>query len=177
MRGLITIYVSVILVFSPLFGQSKQDGRLIQQRKSEWSDYWNIRLIRGELFSHVALLGLKGDSLVISDMEISRTIYIGSIHRFNSITGKSDEKAGALIGFISGFLLGLKVVTDLNCGGKGTCNKDTEERAALWGLLFGGVFGWIGAAIGGRFKHDRVYDMSDWSIDEKKVLIQEILKK
>jgi len=176
MKELLSIYVSLFLVFSPLYGQTKQEEQLRQQRKSEWKENWNIRFMGGELFLNVALLGLKGDSLVISDTEITRTIYIGSIYRFISNTGKSGAKTGALIGFIPGFLLGLMVVTKLNCDDGQTCVDGTEQTATFGGLLVGGVFAWFGAAIGGRFKQDKIYNMSDWSIDEKKDQIRKIMK-
>jgi len=51
----------------------------------------------------------------------------------------------------------------------------------LTGGFFGGILGapfaLLGGTIGIFFKYVEEYDMSDWSIEEKKAKIQEIMEK
>ena len=108
--------------------------------------------------------------LLISDVGITRTIYIGSIYKIISITGNTKEKTGAQIGFSTGLLLGFYVVTNLS--------EDVSlVIPSILGLVVGGVFGAIGYAIGGSFEQDKIYDMSEWSIDSKRTQIRKIIER
>ena len=141
------------------------------QREFEKKPKWNINLREGDSYLNVALLGLKGDSLVISDVGITRTIYIGSIYTVISIAGNSKAKTGAKIGFSSGLLYGLQVVTNL------MSEAESIVIPSILGLVVGGVFGAIGYAIGGSFEQDKIYDMSGWSIDSKRTQIRKIIER
>jgi len=87
----------------------RQEEQLVIQQKYEEGSNWNIRLMEGDSYLNVALWGMKGDSLVIGDMETKRTIYIGSIDKISVTKVKSNAGKFAKIGFYTGAIVGFTV--------------------------------------------------------------------
>ena len=165
-KKLISIYVSLFLIFSHLSGQTKQESQIISQKEYEKKEKWNIQFTEGDSYLNVALWDYKEDSLAVTELEKTRTIDIGSIVR---ISATKEKYTGGKGGFIAGALIGVALVFLF----VSKCESSTgiEGNCVPIGFLSVG----IGALFQNDLKKREVYDMSGWSIEEKKAKIQEIM--
>lgn len=83
---------------------------------------------------------------------------------------KSHRGRGTIIGLSTGLILGGYAGAVFNEGSGATI------FIPIGGVLFGVILRGMGAGIGSLFKEDKVYAMSDWSIEEKKAKIQKLKK-
>ena len=182
MKELISIYVSLFLIFSPLFGQAMSQKEYAKKQK------WNVRLVGGDSYLNVVIWGfrgIEGDSLVVSDMGITKTTSLRSIEMISSTKVKSKAWKYAKIGIIIGIAIPLTAAVGvlINCDGFANCSDGGVSAAGplLWFALVAPPFGLIGAGvgagIGSAFKQERDYDMSDWTIEAKRAQIQKLMKK
>jgi len=178
MKKLISIYVSLFLVFSPAFAQSKFNVGT----PTEDDKVWTVTLSNGEILSNVQFRELRGDYLDIIEMGIPRTIYIGSITKISSSLTKVKSNAGkgAKIGLFIGAIIGVPISIAgftfwSEYGGKGN-----EIGFVIAGVAFAGILTGLGAAIGSTSRNvpkHNVYYISNSSIEEKRAQIQKIMKK
>ena len=172
MKELISIYVSLFLVFSPAFAQSKFSVGTPTEDVKEWT----LTMSNGTIHSNVQLRELRGDNLDVIEMGIPRTINIKSIDKISATKGKRKTGNGAKIGLLGGAMFG--AIAGRGGIGDSCYDSGCRNSSSLFGGLVVGVFGFIvGAVIGSFFKYVEEYDMSDWSIDEKRTLIQKMMKK
>lgn len=177
MKELISMYVSLFLVFSPAFAQSK----FSVGTPTEDIKVWTLTLSNGEILTDVQFRELRGDYLDIIEMGFPRTIYIESIDKIISNKKKSYAGKGASYGFNLGLLIGglsllaAAVIAALPTSGGSSAGPLVVVVASSL-ILVGGPTA-LGALIGSQIKYIEEYDMSDWSIEEKRTQIQKLMKK
>ena len=180
MKELISICVSLFLVYTPIFAQSKCSVSPPSENVKDWT----LILSNGAIRTYVQFRELRGDYLDISEIGIPGTIYIGSIDKISATKGERKTGMGAKIGFIIGALIPVTlagvIVFDCivdGCGGSDAFKIGIVITLASAAVLLGVIGKGIGAGIGSFFKYVEEYDMSGWSIEEKRVQIEEIMKK
>ena len=124
--------------------------------------------------------------MVVNDTENKKTIYIGSIANISAIKEKNKAGEWAKKGFnggaVAGGLLALLVLIDCNsskdynCGSESIGFLDYFKIVALSAIIVGLWFGSLYSVKGSFLKYVEEYDMSNWSIEEKRVQIQNLMK-
>ena len=186
MKKLISIYVSLFLVLSPLQAQSKgraklytKTGVIVEKIKgSEGKEpdqfgivSWYITTSNRDRLKVSEVQIINDDSLLIVSNGSKQYMSIGLIKEIiiKRSMNKKSVIYGAAIGIVVGFSLGAGV-SDV---------KDSDEVNDLFRFLFrvggtvaGAAVGLIMGAIQGK---DKIYDMTGWHIDKKRAKIHEIM--
>jgi len=171
--NLISIYVSLFLIFSPLHGQANDN--LKEDAFSDEKKKYKLKLISGTKFMFDHLEKQSKDFLLISSNEIEKNI---SIDLIEVITIKKESHAirnGALIGFVFGAVVGGLLAQVLDELGQGSDPEGSRDLGALIGGVGSAVVGTIIGRIVRGSKKEKIYDMTGWSVAQKKEKIQELI--
>jgi len=140
---------------------------------------WNLTLTNGETITGVTLQPLGTDSLVISNMQLTKLISVDSIFELRKVK-KSNLWKGAGIGFLAGAVVGalLGLMSYQNPDPKGALALFGPGESAFIGALFCAPIGFVtGAIIGNISGKDKIYNLSEMSHDQKLETIQMLLAK
>lgn len=143
-------------------------------------DYpWNITLASGDTISNISFQSLLGDSFLITSGAESRLISVTPIIEMTKLK-KSKFAEGIGIGLLAGGITGALI-------GLAAYEKPEKSSSEGWsinidfgpgfyaggGAIIGGVLGMvIGGTVGASASEDEVYDLSQYTYEQKVTLIK-----
>lgn len=163
MKKLISIYVSVFLIFSSLYGQTQNMPLRLEGK-------FVLRLRTGALIRATFLNEIKKDSLIFDYNGGMRSINLNSITEIKIIK-ENKIKTGLLIGGGVMALIPLALIIPFEFHGQ-------EGRKAVFAILAvisigsGMILGSVTGAILGM---DKVHNLSNLSLSDKISLIQGLI--
>ena len=166
MKNIVSIYVSIFLVFSTSFGQTQNILLRLEGK-------FYLALSSGEVVRTEKLIEIKGDSLIVETGGMEQTIAIMSISKL-TIEKKDKMLVGGILGSLVGFagvFAGYYIVLGSIGGSISTDGGEGIKIAGKYGLPGGFV---LGAAIGHIPGKDKIYDFSELNILEKKEKIESL---
>lgn len=141
---------------------------------------FNLTFSSGKNLENVAIKCMDGDSLEITHAGTVQWIKIDSLVTIKQIKDSNFWK-GAGYGFFSGAVLGAILGGTSSGGSDNSGEFDLDFEGPGWIILSGVIVGTAGATVGGVIGAldgtDKVYDLSNKNLDEKKKIINSILSK
>ena len=120
-----------------------------------------------------SFLRLSGDSLLIASNQFEHYIAISLIENIAIRKESPAIRNGALIGFVSGIVVGFSLAATVSTAQESGGLLDFIRFAyRVGGTVVGTATGIIVGAYKGK---DKIYDMTGWSVAQKKDKIQEIM--
>lgn len=192
---LISIYISLLLFFSPLFGYTEREENRLTEQKTEKISASQPELLTHNQFNIVSwhITTSNGDRLEVSEVQIvnddslrivsngaEQYIFIGLIEAIaikkESHAIKKGFEIGFVFGTVVGGLLGLSLARSLNSGSETVSVVGTAALGALIGGVPSTVVGTIiGSIVRANKGEDKIYDMTGLSTAQKRNKIQEIM--
>ena len=134
-----------------------QEGRPAEPRRtlSALGDSARLRLLAPGVFVQDGLfLGLEHDSVRVADADALLSVGVDEIEglsvrgsKWRSVALQSAA-VGVVAGAMAGFFLGTKGCGDVLEG----CDQHALGVSMRWGLVFGGIGGLVGGAVGSRLE-------------------------
>ena len=151
------------------------------------SSNWTLTCTLGDTLSHVELLRLSGDTLVVLHNGQDRLIAVGSItevrHVEESAIWETAKKYGLVAGIVGGVVAGVAIAVSAH-GSPFLSIDIPNSTAKILGVLIGVPFyggvsailgGIVGTVVGIVRGADDVYDLSGLTLKGKVVTLQGIL--